>query len=94
MEKISTQYNQAVQLIKTAILKKQLEAAKAVNRQMLALYYGVGKYISDNTRNSSWVLERLKPLVNNFEESCLDYVAFRQRVSKKCARFMNNGVII
>ena len=54
MEKISTQYNQAVQLIKTAILKKQLEAAKAVNRQMLALYYGVGKYISDNTRNGSW----------------------------------------
>ena len=40
------------------------------------------------------VLERLKPLVNNFKESCLDYVAFRQRVSKKCARFMNNGVII
>lgn len=54
MDKISTQYNQAVQLIKTAILKKQLEAAKAVNRQMLALYYGVGKYISDNTRNGSW----------------------------------------
>lgn len=54
MEKISTQYNQAVQLIKTAILKKQLEAAKAVNRQMLALYYGVGKYVSDNTRNGCW----------------------------------------
>lgn len=54
MEKISTQYNQAVQLIKTAILTNQLEAAKAVNRQMLALYYGVGKYVSDNTRNGCW----------------------------------------
>ncbi|WP_337672456.1 DUF1016 N-terminal domain-containing protein [Prevotella sp.] len=50
MDKISTQYNQAVQLIKSAILQNQLEAAKAVNRQMLALYYGVGKYVSDNTR--------------------------------------------
>lgn len=40
MDKISTQYNQAVQLIKSAILQNQLEAAKAVNRQMLALYYG------------------------------------------------------
>ncbi|MFB9896469.1 PDDEXK nuclease domain-containing protein [Hallella seregens] len=54
MDKISTQYNQAVQLIKSAILQNQLEAAKAVNRQMLALYYGVGKYISDNTRKGVW----------------------------------------
>ena len=54
MDKIGTQYNQAVQLIKSAILQNQLEAAKAVNRQMLALYYGVGKYVSDNTRKGVW----------------------------------------
>ena len=47
MDKINTQYNKAVKLIKSAILQNQLEAAKAVNRQMLALYYGVGKYVSD-----------------------------------------------
>ena len=47
MDKISSQYNQAVQLIKSAILQNQLEAAKAVNRQMLALYY-------DNTRKGVW----------------------------------------
>ena len=54
MDKISTLYNQAVQLIKSAILQNQLEAAKAVSRQMLALYYGVGKYVSDNTRKGVW----------------------------------------
>lgn len=54
MDKINTQYNKAVQLIKSAILQNQLEAAKAVNRQMLALYYGVGKYVSDNTRKEVW----------------------------------------
>ena len=54
MDKISSQYNQAVLLIKSAILQNQLEAAKAVNRQMLALYYGVGKYVSDNTRKGVW----------------------------------------
>ena len=31
MDKISSQYNQAVLLIKSAILQNQLEAAKAVN---------------------------------------------------------------
>ena len=54
MEQISTKYNVAVQLIKSAILQNQLEAAKAVNQQMLALYYGVGKYVSENTRNGVW----------------------------------------
>ena len=49
-EKLSTQYNDAVQQIKDAILQSQLVAAKAVNRQMLALYYGIGKFISDNSR--------------------------------------------
>ena len=54
MKQISTTYNEAVQLIKSAILHNQLEAVKAVNRQMLALYYGIGKYVSDNTRNGTW----------------------------------------
>lgn len=40
MKQIETKYNEAVQQIKSAILQSQLEAAKAVNRQMLALYYG------------------------------------------------------
>lgn len=39
MKQIDTRYNEAVQQIKSAILQSQLEAAKAVNRQMLALYY-------------------------------------------------------
>lgn len=54
MDKISAQYNEAVQKIKSAILQSQLEAAKAVNQRALALYYGVGKYVSDNTRNGKW----------------------------------------
>lgn len=54
MEQISTKYNEAVQLIKSAILQNQLEAVKAVNQQMLALYYGIGKYVSDNTRHGVW----------------------------------------
>ena len=54
MKQIDTRYNEAVRQIKSAILQSQLEAAKAVNRQMLALYYGIGKYVSDNTRTGAW----------------------------------------
>ena len=43
-------YDSAVSVIKAAILKSQARAAQAVNQEMLALYYGIGKYISHNSR--------------------------------------------
>ncbi|MBQ7471165.1 MAG: DUF1016 family protein [Prevotella sp.] len=49
-----SQYQSAVEIIKTAILQSQARAAKAVNQEQLALYYGIGRYISDNTRNKNW----------------------------------------
>ena len=47
-------YNKAVETIKTAILQGQYEAAKGVNRIQLAVYFGIGKYISLNTRKGVW----------------------------------------
>ncbi len=47
-------YSDAVQLIKTAILHSQYESAKYANEQQLRLYYGIGKYISFNSRNKFW----------------------------------------
>ncbi len=43
-------YDGAVKAIKTAILKSQYEAARSVNERQLMLYYGIGKYISRNSR--------------------------------------------
>ncbi|MBQ8282861.1 MAG: hypothetical protein IJZ01_04760 [Paraprevotella sp.] len=43
-----------MQTIKTAILLSQARAVKGVNQEQLALYYGVGRYISENTRNQKW----------------------------------------
>ena len=48
------QYQSAVDVIKTAILQSQERAAKAVNQEQLALYFGIGRYISENTRNKNW----------------------------------------
>lgn len=47
-------YLEAVQAIKTAILSSQYEAAKSVNEKQLMLYFGIGKYISLNSRNGFW----------------------------------------
>lgn len=53
-EKLSTQYNEAVQQIKTAILRSQAKALSGVNQEQLALYYGIGRYVSYNTREGFW----------------------------------------
>lgn len=47
-------YDEAVQAIKSAILQSQYDAAKTVNEKQLMLYYGIGKYISLNSRNGFW----------------------------------------
>lgn len=47
-------YDEAVKVIKTAILQSQYDAAAAVNGKQLMLYYGIGKYISANSRNGFW----------------------------------------
>ena len=44
----------AVQVIKDAILQSQQRALKAINQEQLALYYGIGRYISINTRKKNW----------------------------------------
>lgn len=47
-------YDNAVKTIKTAILQGQYEAAKDVNRVQLVLYFAIGKYLSQHTRNRIW----------------------------------------
>ena len=50
----SKQYSDAIQAIKQAILQSRYTAARLVNREMLALYYAVGEYISLNSRTNTW----------------------------------------
>ncbi len=63
-------YNHAAEVIKTAILQGQYEAAKGVNRVQLLTNYAIGKYVSMNTRNGAWgtgalkvISERLRKLL-------------------------------
>lgn len=48
------QIRQAVEAIKDAVLQGQYEAAKGVTRIQLAVYFGIGKYVSQHTRKGGW----------------------------------------
>ena len=47
-------YDDAIETIKAAILRSQYNAAKSVNEKQLMLYFGIGKYISMNSRKGFW----------------------------------------
>lgn len=51
---LTVQYCQAAEVIKTAILQGQYEVLKGENRIQLAVYYGIGKYVSLNSRKGKW----------------------------------------
>lgn len=47
-------YTEAVRIIKEAILQSQYRAVSIANKEQLSLYYGIGKYVSENSRNGFW----------------------------------------
>ena len=65
MDKIDPKYLQAVELIKKAILQSQYNAIRLANQEQLKLYLGIGRYISENSRNGFWGTECWKSLAPN-----------------------------
>lgn len=55
-------YISAVKIIKDAILKSRYRAAQKVNNEMLALYYGIGGFISFESRNAQWGTGAIKAI--------------------------------
>jgi len=51
MKKMTNNYSEA---IKSAILKSRYRAAALANKELLSLYYGIGKFVSENSRKGAW----------------------------------------
>jgi len=61
-----TDLNYAVKQIKQYILKSRYVAARLANKEMLNLYYTIGKYISENTRGKDkWGTGALDDISNH-----------------------------
>jgi predicted nuclease of restriction endonuclease-like (RecB) superfamily len=54
MKKSTIIYSEAIKVIKNAILRSRYRAAALANKELLSLYYGIGKYISDHSREGFW----------------------------------------
>ena len=81
------QYNDAVNAIKTAILQGQYEAAKGVNRIQLALYFAIGKYLSQHTRKGVWGEGALAAISEQLRKELPGLRGFSETQMKDMRRF-------
>lgn len=80
-------YDNAVKTIKTAILQGQYEAAKDVNRVQLVLYFAIGKYLSQHTRNRSWGEGALAAISEQLRQELPGLRGFSETQMKDMRRF-------
>jgi predicted nuclease of restriction endonuclease-like (RecB) superfamily len=98
MDNGSVAYRDAALKIKAAILKSRYRAASEANAEQLALYYGIGGYISANTREGTWGTKAIEevskqlqielPGLHGFSASSLRYMRlFYENWSEWFGRF-------
>ena len=91
---LTNQYNQAAEAIKTAILQSQYEAAKGVNRVQLALYYGIGKFISVKTRKGVWGTNALQTISDKLRKDLPGLRGFSANSLKNMRKFYENWMML
>ena len=86
--------SQAVETIKTAILQGQHEALKGANRVQLAVYYGIGKYLSKNTRNFAYGTGALKAISQQLRKEMPGLRGFSETNLKNMRLFYEQWTIL
>lgn len=80
-------YTSAAEQIKEAILSSQYTAAKQVNAAQLSLYYGVGRYVSQNTRKGVWGTGAIKAISEQLHKELPGLRGFSERNIKNMRAF-------
>ena len=84
---MNNQYIEAVKTIKTAILKSQSRAARHTNTEMLSLYYGIGGYVSSNSREGTWGTGAIEEISSRLREEMPGLRGFSPRNLKLMRQF-------
>ena len=84
---LKNQYEYAVVAIKQAVEKSRYRAAKVGNAELLSLYYGIGKYVSENTRNGAWGTDAIKTISGRLKSELLGIRGFSESNIKNMRLF-------
>ena len=88
---LPTELRSAVTAIKQAILQSQYRAAKMVNREQLSLYFGIGRSISEHSREGFWGTRAVESISEQLQRELPGLRGFSAASLKKMRIFMSNG---
>ena len=94
IEKNNEKLQQAVAVIKEAILQGQYEAAKGVNRIQLAVYYAIGKYVSQHSRKGVWGTGALETISSQLRHELPGLRGYSATNLKKMRLFYENWIML
>ncbi|MDR1688474.1 MAG: DUF1016 N-terminal domain-containing protein [Clostridiales bacterium] len=73
--------------IKDAIVRSRYQAAKLVNKELLGLYYAVGRYVSDNSRGGFWGKGAIRQISDDLQKLLPGLRGFSECAIKKMRLF-------
>ena len=82
-------FNDAAVAIKEAIVRSRYQAAKLVNKELLGLYYAVGRYVSQNSRDV-WGQGAIKQLSDSLLRELPGLRGFSEVSIKRMRLFYEN----
>ena len=80
-------FNEAIKAIKRAILQSRYRAAKLANREMLSLYFGIGKFISENSRTYFWGTSAIENISERLQQELPGLRGFSPTNIKRMRQF-------
>ncbi len=81
------QLDDAVRVIKSAILRAQTKAVKSTNATLLSLYYGIGRFVSINSRSGFWGTGAIKAISEQLQNELPGLRGFSEENIKKMRSF-------
>ena len=82
------------QTIKTAILQSQYNAVKLINREQLASYFGIGRYISHHSRVGHWGTGAIAYISNKLQSDLPGLRGFSERNLKNMRTFYEEWKVL
>ncbi len=86
MDKL-TNIKYAAEVIQRAIEESRYRAVKSGNAELLSLYFGIGKYVSENTRNGYWGTDAIRSISIQLQKSLPGLRGFSESNIKNMRRF-------
>jgi len=86
-DKENFDFSDAAIIIKDAIVRSRYQAAALVNKELLGLYYAVGRYVSINSRSSVWGQGAIKRLSESLQKELPGLRGFSESAIKRMRNF-------